>query len=90
MFDGEIIFYNGFNLLVDIIVACTVWFFTKRIISKNAYFQGMLETLEAIDEEEITKGPDGWVIPCDDGTHIHIDTNKTPANPGLFLVPEAD
>lgn len=27
---GEIIFYNGFNLLVDILVGLTVWFFCYR------------------------------------------------------------
>lgn len=90
MFEGEIIFYNGFNLLVDILVASAVWYFTNKIVSERSYYTGMIETLEAIDEGEIVKGQDGWVVPCEDGTHIHIDTNKTPAYPNLFLVPEAD
>ncbi len=37
---NEIIFYNGFNLLVDIIIAVTVGFFAYRSGKASGYIQG--------------------------------------------------
>jgi hypothetical protein len=37
---NEIIFYNGFNLLVDIIIAVTVGFFAYRSGIHRGYVQG--------------------------------------------------
>ncbi len=45
----EIIFYNGFNLLVDIIVGLLVFYFTRRYYSIESFFQGYDKALEHID-----------------------------------------
>lgn len=37
---NEIIFYNGFNLLVDLIIAVTVGFFAYRSGKASGYIQG--------------------------------------------------
>lgn len=37
---NEIIFYNGFNLLVDIIIAGAVFFFTSRYYWAKGYGEG--------------------------------------------------
>ena len=37
---NEIIFYNGFNLLVDLIIAVTVGFFAYRSGKAAGYIQG--------------------------------------------------
>jgi hypothetical protein len=43
MFEGEIIFYNGFNLLVDVIIfVVTAWIFS-RIYWRNGYHDGLSE-----------------------------------------------
>ena len=42
----EIIFYNGFNLLVDLIVGFAVWFFTYRSAWWSGYVNGIKETKE--------------------------------------------
>lgn len=91
MFEGEIIFYNGFNLLVDIVVGFTVWFFTSRVVRSTAHSKGIIDTLEGIDAGDIVKDSDNaWVLPCEDGRYITIDTNPVPTRPQLFAVPEAD
>lgn len=38
--NGEIIFYNGFNLLVDIIIALAVGFFAYRSGKISGYLKG--------------------------------------------------
>jgi hypothetical protein len=37
---NEIIFYNGFNLLVDIIIGGTVFYFTARAYWSKGYSEG--------------------------------------------------
>lgn len=37
---NEIIFYNGFNLLVDIIIAGTVFYFVSRAYWAKGYGEG--------------------------------------------------
>lgn len=97
MFEGEIIFYNGFNLLVDIVIGLTVWFFTRRSVGDFQYSRGIIETLEAIDSDELrweidpVDGHKIWLLPCSDGGVMRIDTmTKTYDQPKLFVVPEAD
>ena len=69
MFEGEIIFYNGFNLFVDIVVGFVVWAFTRKIIEDHYYSEGIIHTLEAIDDGSITQDQDGyWNLPCDNGS----------------------
>ena len=48
---NEIIFYNGFNLLVDIIIAVTVGFFAYRSGKAAGYIQGYGEGQEDYREE---------------------------------------
>jgi len=48
---NEIIFYNGFNLLVDIIIAVTVGFFAYRSGKASGYIQGYGEGQEDYREE---------------------------------------
>lgn len=33
----EVLFYNGFNLLIDIIIGLSVWFFTYRYAWMKGY-----------------------------------------------------
>lgn len=73
-------FYNGFNLLIDILVAWTVWYFVRRHYKDYEYAKGMLEALEAIDSGDLKKEGDTWVIPCADGTFIDLCTNKSNAS----------
>ena len=83
-------FYNGFNLMIDILLGLSVWFFTRKSISEWYYSKGVVETLEGIDEEKIISYIDQdkekvWRLPCDDGTSMKIVTgldkryNLTPA-----------
>jgi hypothetical protein len=48
---NEIIFYNGFNLLVDIIIAVTVGFFAYRAGVHSGYIQGYGEGQEDYRDE---------------------------------------
>jgi len=87
MFEGEIIFYNGFNLLVDIIVACIAGFIFYRMGNTNGYIDGIERgsdlTLDAIDNGVLTKQV------CPDSGEL-LWTFKPEERPQLFLVPEAD
>lgn len=96
MFEGEIIFYNGFNLLVDILVGVTVWFFTRRSADANGYGEGVYDVLSALDAGELQsemdeQGNTVWLLPCDNGAVIRIPMPApTQTSPNLFVVPEAD
>ena len=83
-------FYNGFNLMIDILLGLSVWFFTRKSISEWYYSKGVVETLEGIDDESIhtytdLDGDKVWCLPCDDGSIMEIVTgmdkryNLTPA-----------
>lgn len=88
MFEGEIIFYNGFNLLVDIIIGFTVWFFTKRAVTDYQNHLGFVQALEAIDEGSVFKDHDGdWVLPCEEGKVLYLSTGKGKA---VFLQEETN
>ena len=41
MFEGEIIFYNGFNLLVDLILCGITAWIVSRISWRNGYTDGL-------------------------------------------------
>ena len=93
MLEGEIIFYNGFNLLVDIVIGLVVWVFTRKIIKDHYYSKGIIDTLEAVDDGSITQDQDGyWKLPCDSGAVMSIRTTSKQYvdGPRLFAVPEAD
>lgn len=87
MFEGEIIFYNGFNLLVDIIIAGVAGLFFYRMGHGNGYLDGIQRgsdlTLDAIDNGVLTKEL------CPDTKEL-LWTFKPEDKPHLFLVPEAD
>ena len=41
------IFYNGFNLLVDVLIGLTVWFFTYRTACWDGYEAGVIDEITA-------------------------------------------
>jgi hypothetical protein len=47
----EIIFYNGFNLLVDIIIGGAVFFFTSRAYWFKGYSEGYADSQKGHDYE---------------------------------------
>jgi hypothetical protein len=47
----EIIFYNGFNLLVDIIIGGAVFFFTSRAYWFKGYSEGYEDSQKGYDYE---------------------------------------
>ena len=47
--NGEIIFYNGFNLLVDIIIGGIVFFFTARAYWAKGYSEGYADCTDHED-----------------------------------------
>lgn len=72
-------FYNGFNLLIDILLGSLIWFLTHRHY-QDEYAKGMLETLEGIDDGSILHyydqdGEKVWCIPCETG-YMDICTGK--------------
>ena len=46
---NEIIFYNGFNLLVDIILCGIVFFFTARYYWTKGYGEGYEDCADQVD-----------------------------------------
>ena len=46
---NEIIFYNGFNLLVDIIIGGAVFFFTSRYYWAKGYGEGYEDSQDQAD-----------------------------------------
>jgi len=64
MFKGEIIFYNGFNLLVDIIVGLIVFAVTRHFQWAN----GFRRALELIEDDKLIHNPltNEWEIVEDD------------------------
>lgn len=57
---NEIIFYNGFNLLVDIIIAGAVFFFTSRAYWSKGYGEGYADCEDHADR----------------AGHYYYDTNR--------------
>jgi len=45
----EIIFYNGFNLLVDIVIGGAVFFFTSRAYWFKGYSEGYEDCADQVD-----------------------------------------
>lgn len=68
------VFYNGFNLLVDLVIAAAVFAATYYQCKNHFYAKGMIETLEGIDDGSLFQSEKGWVIPCTDGGYMTIDT----------------
>lgn len=66
-------FYNGFNLLIDMLIAGMVWFFVRYHYKGYEYSKGMFETIQAIESGDIKKDGNRWFIPCDTGGFIEMD-----------------
>lgn len=66
MFEGEIMFYNGFNLLVDIILILIAGFIGYYLAEGDAYTQGIEDgyndALRDIEGERIYLSSNGdWI-----------------------------
>lgn len=87
MLEGEIIFYNGFNLLVDIIVAIIAGFIFYRIGDSRGFEEGVDEgvnmTLKAVEEGTLVQQV------CQESGQLEWTFKKEEA-PHLFVVPEAE
>jgi hypothetical protein len=57
---NETIFYNGFNLLVDILIGLGVWFFTYRHAWLVGYGQGAQDEREDMDKFMAEAAGDHW------------------------------
>lgn len=90
---GEIIFYNGFNLLVDIIVGTVVFLLTRRYFRTNSFIEGFDKALDNIDKGVLFKqeceGKMKWTFDFD---NCQCDgCTPTPDNvTRLFSTVEAD
>lgn len=88
MLEGEIIFYNGFNLLVDIIVAIVAGFIFYRVGDNKGFEEGVDEgvnmTLKAIDEGTLVQQV------CQESGELEWTFKKEEEAPRLFVVPEAE
>lgn len=46
----EILFYNGFNLLIDIIIGLSVWFFTYKHAWMRGYEDASADSMNAFEQ----------------------------------------
>jgi hypothetical protein len=85
--EGEIIFYNGFNLLVDLIIAGAVFYFTRRFMYRagwhDGYSDGLSDVQDGLVYLEERDGTLEWVPNI-------VPTQTTTDRPNLFVVPEAN
>ena len=85
--EGEIIFYNGFNLLVDLIIAGAVFYFTRRFMYRDGWHDGYSDVLCDVQDGlvylEERDGVLEWVPNI-------VPTQTTTDRPNLFVVPEAN
>jgi hypothetical protein len=84
--EGEIIFYNGFNLLVDLIIAGAVFYFTRRFMYRagwhDGYSDGLSDVQDGLVYLEERDGELEWVPNI-------VPTQTTTDRPNLFVVPES-
>lgn len=79
MFEGEIIFYNGFNLLVDIIIATIAFTVAYRWGKSDGYVDGYKQGESDYEDwinEQVYPEPDYWLE--DDHAKHFIDENVKP------------
>lgn len=83
--EGEIIFYNGFNLLVDLIIAGAVLYFTRRFMYRagwhDGYGDGLSDVQDGLVYLEERNGVLEWIP--------NIAPTQTNDRPALFVVPES-
>ena len=86
--EGEIIFYNGFNLLVDLIIAGAVFYFTRRFMYQagwhDGYSDGLSDVKDGLVYLEERDGVLEWI------PDYVASTQTTTDRPALFVVPEAN
>ena len=61
------IFYNGFNLLVDIIVGWSAWFFTYRFYRYDyykGYDKALSDVREDIKPQQFPEKACRWIAPA--------------------------
>lgn len=49
------IYYNGFNMLVDLILGLAVWFFTYRFAWMDGYIAGAEDAFNATEEDRLNE-----------------------------------
>lgn len=89
----EIIFYNGFNLLVDLIVGVVVGMLVYRAAKNHFYFEGINKAMKMIDDGVLFKSEcEGEVKWTFDPSQCQCDCcTPTPDNvTQLFSSREAD
>jgi hypothetical protein len=88
MLEGEIIFYNGFNLLVDIIVAIVAGFIFYRMGDNKGFEEGVDEgvniALTAVEEGTLVQEL------CPETGKLEWTFKQEEEAPRLFVVPEAE